>query len=106
MHGVGTQEVSKGMKRIFPKIYIGSHGKQRGGPEGGRNQRRVNSAPNQVLGGRIPRVNGQDQIVQTGNYCYSSFRVASMDKNKTQPQKDYPDSYSNHMSKLYRPSRW
>ena len=51
-----------------------------------------------MLGGRTPPVNGQDQIVQSGNYCYSSLRVASIDEIKIQPSKDYHDSHSNHMS--------
>ena len=38
--------------------------------------------PNQVLGVRILRFNGHDQIVRSGNYCRSSITVASIDKNK------------------------
>ena len=53
----------------------------------------------QVLGGQISRVNGQDQIVPSGNYCCSSFRMAFMD------EKDYHGLYSNHMSKPHRLSR-
>ena len=30
--------------------------------------------------GRTSRVNAQNQIVQSGNYCYSSIRAASIDK--------------------------
>ena len=55
-----------------------------------------------MLDRQTPRVNGQEQIVQSRNY--SSFRVASIDENKTQPSKDYHDSYSNPMSKLHRSS--
>ena len=44
-----------------------------------------------------PQVNGQDQIVQSGNYCNSSFRVASIDEVKIQPSKDYLDSHTNHV---------
>ena len=66
-------------------IYLGSHGKQRGGCKGGRTQQRVNGAPNQVLGERTPRVNGQDQIFRSENYCYTSFRVASIDEVEMQP---------------------
>ena len=50
-----------------------------------------------MLGGRIPRDNGQDQIVRSRNYCCSSFKVASMDENKTQPSKDYHDLHSSFM---------
>ena len=39
-------------------------------------QCRVKSELHLMLGGRTPQVNGQDQIVQSGNYCYSSERVA------------------------------
>ena len=42
----------------------------------------VNAMPNQVLDIRIPQDNGQDQKVQSGNYYYSSIRVASIDENK------------------------
>ena len=51
--------------------------------------------PNQVLGRQIPRDNDQDPKFQLGNYCCSSFRVASMDENKTQPSEDYHDSCLN-----------
>ena len=43
--------------------------------------------PNTVLGIRIPRFNGKDQIVRSGNYCCSSVRVASIDENKNSHQK-------------------
>ena len=43
--------------------------------------------PNQVLGVWILRFNGQDQIVRSGNYCCSSIRVASIDKNKNSHRK-------------------
>ena len=56
----------------------------------------VKGAPNQVLGGRTPQFNDQDQIVKSGNYCYSYFRVVSMDENKTELLKDYHESYSTH----------
>ena len=69
-------------------LHLGSYGKQRGRRKDGRTQRRVNGAPNQILGGRTPQVNDQNLIVQSENYCYSSLRVASMDENKTQPTKD------------------
>ena len=36
---------------------------------------------------RTPQVNGQDHIVQSGNYCYSSLRVASINKEKYSYQK-------------------
>ena len=81
MYVVGTR--SKKRKGIFPaNIYLGSHGKQRGGCKYGRTQRRVNSTLDQVLGGRIPRDNSQDPIVRSVNYSYSSFRVASIDEKK------------------------
>ena len=57
-----------------------------------------NNAPNQMLGGWTTWVNGQDQIVQLGNYYYSSFRVVSIDEIKIQPLKDYHDSYSNYIA--------
>ena len=47
-----------------------------------KTQWRVNAMPNQVLGVLIPRDNGQDQIVQSGNYCCSSIGMASKDENK------------------------
>ena len=43
-----------------------------------------------------PQVNNQDQVTQSGNYCYSSFRVASIDEVKIQPLKDYHDSLKPH----------
>ena len=39
---------------------------------GGWTQRQINGALHHVLGGPTPQVNGQDQIVQLENYCYSS----------------------------------
>ena len=36
-------------------------------------QRRVNSAFHLMLGGQNPQVNDQDQIVQSGDYCYTSL---------------------------------
>ena len=57
-------------------------------------------------GGWTPQVNGQDYIVQSGNYCYSSLRVPSFDEvKKIQPSKDYHDSHSNHMSRPHCPAR-
>ncbi len=35
-----------------------------------------------MLGERTPQVNGQDQIVQSGNYCYSFIRLVSIDEIK------------------------
>ena len=64
------------------RIFLESHGKQHGGYKGGQTQWRVNTMPNQVLGVRIPRDNGQDQIVRSGNYNWSSIRVVSIDENK------------------------
>ena len=49
----------------------------------------------QVLGRQIPREYAQNQIVRSGNSCWSSIRVVSMDENKIQPSKDYHGSYSN-----------
>ena len=57
-----------------------------------------------MLGGRAPQVNGQDHIVQSGNYCYLSLRVVTTDKIKIQSSKDYHDTHSNHMSKPHYPS--
>ena len=42
-----------------------------------------------MLGVRIPQVNDQDQIVQLGNYCSSSFWVAFINEIKVQPSKNY-----------------
>ena len=33
-----------------------------------------------MLGGRTSKVNGQGQIVQSANYCFSSIKVASIEK--------------------------
>ena len=41
-----------------------------------------------MLDGRNRQVNGQDQIVQTGNYCYKSSRFASTAEIKKQTSKD------------------
>ena len=41
--------------------------------------------------GRTSQVNGQDHIIQSGNYSYSFIRVASTDEIKIQPSKDYHD---------------
>ena len=35
-----------------------------------------------MLGERTPQVNGQDQIVQSENYCYSFIRLVSIDEIK------------------------
>ena len=40
-----------------------------------------------VLGVFIQRYNGQDQIVQSRNYCCSSISVASLDENKNSHRK-------------------
>ena len=45
-------------------------------------QRRVS-----LLGGRTLLVNGQNQIVQLGNYCYSSLKVAYIDEVEIKPWK-------------------
>ena len=42
----------------------------------------INGDLNQIISKRTSSVNGQDQIVQSGNYCYSSIRVASIDEEK------------------------
>ena len=63
-------------------FFFRSHGKQRGERKYGRTQRQVNAMPNHVLGVRIPRDNGQDQIVRSGNNCCSPIRLASLDENK------------------------
>ena len=49
-----------------------------------------------MLGRWTSQVNGQDQIVQSGNYCYSSFRVMRLKYNHwkitmTLTQKMYPN---------------
>ena len=43
--------------------------------------------PNPALNVWILRLNGQDQIVRSGNYCCSSIRVASIDENKNSHRK-------------------
>ena len=48
------------------------------GCKGGQIQQWVNGMPNT----RIPRDNGQDQIVWSGNYCCSSIMMASIGENK------------------------
>ena len=48
---------------------------------------RFNAMPNQDLGVWNLRFNGRDQIVRSGNYGYSSMRVASIDENKNSHQK-------------------
>ena len=60
---------------------------------GGRTQRRVNGAHHLMLGKQTIQVNSQDQIVQSGNYCYVSLRVLSIDEVKIKPSKDYHDSH-------------
>ena len=48
-----------------------------------------------MLGERTPQGNGQDQILQSGNYCYSFIRVVSIAEIKIKPLKNHNDSYSN-----------
>ena len=36
-----------------------------------------------MLGGRTAEFNGQGQIVQSANYCYTLINAASIDKGKT-----------------------
>ena len=43
--------------------------------------------PNLVLDVWILRINGQNRLVRSGNYCCSSIRVASMDENKNSHRK-------------------
>ena len=45
-------------------------------------QNRLNGTLHLMLRGRTPQINGQDQIVQSGNNCYSSIRVAFIDEMK------------------------
>ena len=45
----------------------------------------------QTLNGGLSLVNGKEQIVHSGNYCYSSIKVVSI-KGKKQLLKDYSDS--------------
>ena len=65
-------------KREGGRIVSESHGKQ----HDGLTEWRVNAISNQVLGARIPRDNGQDEIVGSGNYCYASISEVSIDENK------------------------
>ena len=46
-----------------------------------------NEMPNQIQGVWTLRFNSQDRIVQMGNYCCSSIRVASVDENKNSQRK-------------------
>ena len=57
--------------------------------QGGWTWRLINDALHLMLGRRSAQVNGQDQIVQSGHYCYSSIKVQSIDKIKIQPSKHY-----------------
>ena len=43
---------------------------------------RLNAMPKYALGVWILRLNGQDQMVRSGNYCCSSIRVVYIDENK------------------------
>ena len=77
--------------------------------QGARIQWQINNSLHQMLGGLTPQINGQDQRVQSGNYCYSSFSVASIDEVKIQPSKDYHDSHLKHMqttSSFTRVKKW
>ena len=56
---------------------------------GGWTKNWVNGEFHLILDGRISKVIGQDQIVQSRSYCYSSISVASVDEIKKQPMKDY-----------------
>ena len=53
---------------------------------------------------KTPQVNGEDQMLQSGNYTHSSLRVVSIDEIKVQPRKDYHESNSSHVSKPHHPS--
>ena len=65
-------------------------------PQSGLTKLRVNGALHLIVCGQNTQVNGQNHFVQSGNYCYSSLRVASIDevKKRIQPSKDYHDSHS------------
>ena len=52
-------------------------------------QKRMNSALHQMMDGRNSEVNVPDQIVQSGNYCYSSKRVASINETSPPRKKKY-----------------
>ena len=71
---------------------------------GGWTQQRVNGTPYQMLGGRTSWVNDQDQIVQSSNYSYSSFRVVSIDEvivyNRRNPIYDNAEKLKKTQSKL------
>ena len=78
---------STGVHRLWVRAYLSSSvphvdGKQHGGRKGRQTQLWVNAMLHQVLGVRIPRDDGQGQIVRSGNYCCSSIRAASIDENK------------------------
>ena len=86
------------MKGIF--LNFRSYEKEHGGCE----VRQVNGMLHLMLGERTPQVNGQDQIVQSGNYSYSFIKVVSIDEIKIKPLKYHYDFYSNYISKLHCPS--
>ena len=65
---------------------------------------KVNDTLHPMLGGRIPQVNGQDQMVQSGNYCFSSIRMVFLDETKIPSLENFHDYYSSYMSKPHRTS--
>ena len=75
----------------------------------GQTKLRVNTMPNQVLDIRIPRDNGLDQIVRSGNYC-----CLSVDENKnshrkitmTHTQISCPNRIALHVGKKRDASCW
>ena len=86
----------KGGKKSFVtlKLDIASHGKQHGGCEAWQmNPMSGQQCPSPDTGWMNPEVSGQDQIVQSGNYCYLSDEV------KILPPKGYHNSHLNLMSK-------
>ena len=48
----------------------------------------INAVLHHMLGGSNSQVHVQDQIIQSRNYCYSSIRMISIDKEKKQQTKD------------------
>ena len=90
-----------GGERFSFVLFLESHRKKHGGRKGEQTQ--WGFMPNQVLGVRILRFNGQDQKVRSGIYCCSSIRVASIDENKNTAIERLPMTHtqtpcSNHIA--------
>ena len=103
--GRKNERKERGEKILTHKLNIRSYEKQHGGCEAQRmnptlGQRRAPPDTCQTN----PQGSCQDQIVQSGNYCHTFLRVASIDKVKILPSNYYHDSHTNVMFKQHRPS--